>query len=140
VFYTMPKDSLEWKPVKLWAEELTSHFNDGPVSFNHTQTRVYFSRNNELKIQTKNRADSANKLGIYVSDLVDGKWTEPKEFTHNNKQYNYLTPALSADGKQLYFASDKPGGYGGTDLYYSEWNQQDWGEPINMGPRVNTPN
>jgi hypothetical protein len=140
VFYTMPKDSLEWKPVKLWAEELTSHFNDGPVSFNHTQTRVYFSRNNELKIQTKNRADSANKLGIYVSDLVDGKWTEPKEFTHNNKQYNYLTPALSADGKRLYFATDMPGGYGGTDLYYCEWNQQDWGEPINMGPRVNTAN
>lgn len=138
VFYTVPKDSLQWKPVKLWAEELTSHFNDGPVSYNNTQTRVYFSRNNALGIQAKNLADTANKLGIYVSELVDGKWTAPVSFTHNNRLYNYLSPALSADEKRLYFASDQPGGYGGTDLYYCEWNQQGWGEPINMGPRVNT--
>ncbi|MGE4289477.1 MAG: PKD domain-containing protein [Salinivirgaceae bacterium] len=138
VFYTMPKDSLEWKPVKLWAEELTSHFNDGPVSFNREQNQVYFSRNNVLKVQTKNLADSSNTLGIYISEFKEGRWTTPQVFAHSDKRYNYFSPALSSDGKRLYFASDKPGGYGGTDLYYCEWTQQQWSDPVNIGPAVNT--
>ncbi|PKP08008.1 MAG: hypothetical protein CVU09_17575 [Bacteroidetes bacterium HGW-Bacteroidetes-4] len=138
VFYTMAKDSVQWEPVKLWAEELTSHFNDGPVSFNREQNQVYFSRNNVLKVQAKNLADSSNNLGIYISEFKNGRWTTPQVFAHSDKRYNYFSPALSSDGKKLYFASDKPGGYGGTDLYYCEWNQQQWDEPVNLGPAVNT--
>jgi outer membrane protein OmpA-like peptidoglycan-associated protein len=138
VFYTTAKDSMQWKPAKLWAEELSTHFNDGPVSFNREQTRAYFSRNNVLKVQAKNLADSSNNLGIYVSEFKDGRWSTPQVFAHSDERYNYFGPALSSDGKRLYFASDLPGGYGGTDLYFSEWKQQQWQKPVNLGPDVNT--
>lgn len=47
-------------------------------------------------------------------------------------------PALSPDGTVLFFASDRPGGYGGTDLWYSIRQQNSWGEPHNCGPAINT--
>ena len=48
------------------------------------------------------------------------------------------TPWLSPDGKRLYFASDKPGGYGGSDLYYCQWKGDYWDNPVNLGPEINT--
>lgn len=47
-------------------------------------------------------------------------------------------PCFSADGKTLFFSSDRPGGYGGRDLYYVNIQNGVWSEPVNMGPRINT--
>ena len=47
-------------------------------------------------------------------------------------------PALSADGKTLYFVSNAPGGHGGTDLYKSEWSASGWQSPVNLGPEINS--
>jgi len=49
-----------------------------------------------------------------------------------------MHPALSADERKLFFASNQPGGYGGMDLYVSEWNNGRWSRPINLGPEINT--
>ena len=52
---------------------------------------------------------------------------------------NEQQPCLSPDGKELYFSSDAPGGFGGKDLYVSERNSDGtWGEPDNLGPYLNT--
>jgi hypothetical protein len=45
---------------------------------------------------------------------------------------------LSSDGKRLYFASNRPGGHGGLDFYYSERRGEQWSAPVNLGPSVNT--
>jgi outer membrane protein OmpA-like peptidoglycan-associated protein len=70
--------------------------------------------------------------------LVDGQWTKVRELRINNQWYNVTTPCLSPDGKKLYFASDEPGGFGGSDIYYSIWKDERWEDPVNLGPVVNT--
>ena len=52
------------------------------------------------------------------------------------RQYGAL---LLNDGKTIYFSSDREGGYGDLDNYYSERKGDQWGEPVNFGPQINTP-
>ena len=102
-------------------------------------TRTYVGKEGE---QTKEnqRKYRTNKLELYIhTKQDDGSWTvEP--FAYNNVQeYSVGHAALSTDGHTLYFASDMPGGQGGTDIWYSE-RQTDgsWGEPINAGETINS--
>ncbi len=124
--------------VSLLSNELTSFFNDGPATFNETGDVIYFCRNTEVKRKLKDVTDSIIGLAIYSAKMENGIWTNIKPFVYNNADYFFLTPALTPDGKRLYFASDMPGGYGGIDLYYCDWNGKDWNQPVNMGPKINT--
>ncbi len=60
------------------------------------------------------------------------------EFALNNENYSCTTPFISPDGTKLYFASDKPGGYGGFDLYVSDYRGKEWSTPRNLGHKINT--
>jgi outer membrane protein OmpA-like peptidoglycan-associated protein/Tol biopolymer transport system component len=55
-----------------------------------------------------------------------------------NSPYSEITPCLSVDGRFLYFASNRPGGYGGYDIYVSEWEDNRWGKPVNVGSGINS--
>jgi outer membrane protein OmpA-like peptidoglycan-associated protein len=139
IYFVKTKDSIHWKNVKMLAKELTTNYNDGPVTFNEKGNIIYYCRNNDIKKQIRDFSDTTNKLGIYSAELINGIWINIRSFTYNNPLYSFITPALSADGKRLYFASDMPGGYGGTDLYYCDWNTNNWDKPVNLGPAINTP-
>lgn len=79
---------------------------------------------------------------IYTSTLEGGEWTKPKALNKNiNTALFWETCAsVSADGTKLYFASNRPGGFGELDLYVSERDSKgDWGKAVNLGPAVNTP-
>lgn len=78
---------------------------------------------------------------IYVSDKVNGEWTPYRKVPNiNHPVYWDSQPSVSADGNTLYFVSDRPGGYGGTDIYVSYRNPQtgEWSVPQNLGPGINT--
>jgi outer membrane protein OmpA-like peptidoglycan-associated protein len=79
---------------------------------------------------------------IYVSFLENGKWTRPIDLGDGiNSKYSETTPFLSADGKTLYFSSDRPGGQGSQDIYMTrrlDETWQNWRKPQNLGPPVNT--
>ena len=79
---------------------------------------------------------------IYVSTNEDDSWSEIKKIgaNVNHPVYWDSQPTLSADGNSLYFASDRPGGYGGIDLYVTRKDPKTglWGIPQNMGPKINT--
>ena len=79
---------------------------------------------------------------IYVSFLENGKWTRPMDLGDGiNSKYSETTPFLSADGKTLYFSSDRPGGQGSQDIYMTrrlDETWQNWRKPQNLGPPVNT--
>ncbi len=79
-----------------------------------------------------------NRLGIFSAVLYGKEWTRIRELRFNTEWYNISTPFLSRDGKRLYFASDKPDGYGGSDLYYCDWKNNYLTDPVNMGPEINT--
>jgi outer membrane protein OmpA-like peptidoglycan-associated protein len=79
---------------------------------------------------------------LYVSFFEDGRWTRPLELGEEiNTKNSETTPFLSADGKTLYFSSDRPGGQGSQDIYLTRrlddtW--QHWRKPQNLGTPINT--
>jgi outer membrane protein OmpA-like peptidoglycan-associated protein len=77
---------------------------------------------------------------IYSTSLDGDVWTKPVKLNENiNSKYWEPSAFISADGNTLYFTSDRPGGYGGRDLYTSKQVGGDWGKAVNMGPAINTP-
>ena len=138
IFYVMNNKSTGWKNPKILAKEITTGFNDGPVTFNGEGNIIYFSRNNSIDNSFRNISDTSNKLGIYSAELIDGTWTDIKPFTFNNPLYFFCTPSLSPDEQRIYFSSDMPGGRGGMDLYYCDRRNNDWEQPVNLGPLINT--
>ncbi len=77
---------------------------------------------------------------IYSSEYVDGTWTPIKKLNKNiNTKYYESHASVSANGKKLYFTSNRDGGQGGLDIYLSEKDASgDWGPAINLGSTVNT--
>lgn len=129
---------VNWQSARLFSKALTSKLNDGPVTFSRGGDTIYYSRNLDVSSSLKEISGKRNKLGIFSAILVNGEWTKIRDLRVNNEWYNVITPCLSPDGKRLFFASDKPGGFGGFDLYYCQWKGDYWDEPVNMGPVINT--
>lgn len=77
---------------------------------------------------------------IYMSRLNGTQWTTPKSLGKLvNTKYNENHASLSVDGRALYFTSNRPGGFGGMDIYVTKkLPNGEWGQPQNMGPEVNT--
>ena len=126
------------KKMKLFSKDLKSKLNDGPASFNRAGDTIYFSRNLVVEGNLRMLSTYRNKLGLFYA-VFDGKeWGRVRELRFNTEWFNITMPCLSHDGKRLYFASDKPDGIGGLDIYYSNWRNGYWEDPVNLGPEVNT--
>ncbi len=138
IFYVPKRGKNSWSGVRLLSKELTSNYNEGPGSFTETGDTFYFCRNTSSRTFLKDNSNADNKLGIYSSEYIGKEWTNIKPFAYNSSSYSLVTPALTADGKRLYFASDMPGGFGEADLYYCDWKNNAWDKPVNMGPAINT--
>ncbi|MCC6721156.1 MAG: PD40 domain-containing protein [Bacteroidia bacterium] len=86
-----------------------------------------------------------NPLNVGSCDLwftfVKGdKWQQPIHMPDNvNTKYKETQPSLSADGKTLYFSSNRPGGYGGMDIWKTTFENNLWTNPVNLGNIINTP-
>jgi tetratricopeptide (TPR) repeat protein len=78
---------------------------------------------------------------IYMSKLEGTRWTEPEKLKGDvNTEVWEGSASLSADDKTLYFSSERPGGYGGRDIYSASLNADgSWGHVKNLGPKINTP-
>ncbi len=77
---------------------------------------------------------------LYMAYTADSIWSVPQSFgaTINTPGYEGM-PCLSPDNRELYFASDREGGYGGTDIWMSRFEGGLWQAPRNLGPEINTP-
>lgn len=138
LFYSAKSaDTVLMKPVP-FHKDLNTRFHDGPVTFYHGFEKMIVNRNQPFKVAEKK--DS----WIWHMTLFDGQrsaangdWTlTPLPF---DEPYAFIHPSISEDGSVLYFASDKPGGYGGTDIYRVMKEHGIWSEPFNLGPTINTP-
>jgi outer membrane protein OmpA-like peptidoglycan-associated protein len=139
IFYVDTASESKMMKATLFSGNLTSVLNDGPVTFNRGGDTIYYSRNIDVNSKTKEMSSPRNKLGIFTAKLSGNEWTKTREFRLNNERHNITTPCLSPDGKRLYFSSDAPGGYGGSDLYYCEWQNGFWADPVNLGKEINSP-
>ncbi len=118
--------------------KLNKKYHDALASFSKNQDTVYLTR-----VEKYLKGDDKELLGIernkiFMSTMKDGKWTKEVPFFYNSDLYSVSNPLLSTDGQRLYFVSDMIGGYGKTDIYYCQREGDSWGNPINMGPNINT--
>lgn len=130
-FFSRKKDE-EWevgKPLK----PLNTPLNEGAQSI---------SADGRLLVFTSCASGmSGGSCDLYYSVYKNATWTRPEKMPGLiNTKYWESQPSLSADGRTLYFASDRPGGLGRRDIWKSEQQADgEWGKPVNLGPTINTP-
>ncbi len=113
--------------------------HQGPAVFFANDSKMLLTTNNPSFKKDRGQPVSFNRLQLlYAEKTKEGTWTEPVTLPFNSTEHSVGHPAVTADGAQLYFCSDRPGGFGGTDLYVSRYENGTWSEPVNLGERVNT--
>ena len=138
IYYIDTTRKVKWQRSELYSKKLWSRMNSGPVTFSSTMDTIFFSRNQRIEGSLKDLNVRNNKLGLFSATFRGDKFERIQEFRYNSEWYNITAPCYSPDGSKLYFASDRPDGYGGLDIYYSQWNKGYWNDPVNLGPQVNT--
>lgn len=119
--------------------DVRTRFNEGTVSFSPDGKTMYFARESYTKKGFIKDNDGKSTINIYSVELVNGDWTNIRELPFNEKNFNTNTPAVSLDGKLLYFSSDMDGGYGNADLWVVEIKGNNlFGKPKNLGSKINT--
>lgn len=112
---------------------------EGPLSFTPDGKKVYFTRN-VFSNKLMKKGVQKMHLKLFVAEIdTDGFFYNEKELALNSNEYSIGHPAVSADGNFIYFVSDKPGGFGGFDIYRAEINKSgDIVNDQNMGKKVNS--
>lgn len=119
--------------------DINSVYHEGPLTISKDGKTIYFSRNDYHKSTLGKNEEGITNLKIYKATLIDDEWTNIEELPFNSNTYSTAHPALNHDGTKLYFASNMPGGMGGTDIYYVDINSNGtFNEPINAGNVINT--
>ncbi len=140
LYYTQKKNNEKYTRVRHFVHSLDNRFNAGVVSFNRQSNIVYLTRNNIVDSKLVRAKDGQVKLQIYAATM-NKKGTSYQyllDFKYNNKEYNFMHPAISDDGLRLYFVSDIPGGIGGDDLWMCSKENDTWSAPKNLGKDINT--
>lgn len=131
-------ESQEVKDAIKFSKKINTKYHEASVTFSPDNSTMYFTRNNYGK-KLKRDKNGVNNLKIYRSRKVDGAWTEATELPFNSDEFSTGHPALSPDGKQLYFVSDRPGSLGETDIFVVDvYEDGGYSDPRNLGPEINT--
>lgn len=133
-FYTSVKKNGDWEKAKSLSDNInTVNFNEGAQSLSPDGRYLFFTG--------CNRPDGLGRCDIYVCRREGNDWSKPINLgqTINTGEWE-SQPAISADGSTLYFLSNRPGGFGGYDIWKSVMDEEGyWTTPTNLGPNVNTP-
>jgi outer membrane protein OmpA-like peptidoglycan-associated protein len=124
--------------VHYFAKELKTGMHESNAIFTKDGKTMYFTRNNSKNGKKKKDDKKVSNLQIFKAELIDGKWTNITSLPFNSPNYSVEHPALSADEKVLYFASDMPGSLGSFDIYSVNVNKGAFDTPKNLGPQINT--
>lgn len=132
------EESSELKNALKFSKKINTKYHEASVTFSPDNKTIYFTRNNYGK-KLKRDKKGINHLKIYRSQKIDGEWIEASEVSFNSNEYSTGHPALSKDGKQLYFVSDMPGSIGETDIFVVDVLEDgSFSAPKNLGPEINT--
>jgi outer membrane protein OmpA-like peptidoglycan-associated protein len=127
--YISRKTGNDWEQAKKISSNINNVYNDAAASLSPDGKTLFL-------YYEEGAGD------IYVSRLEGNEWTKPTPLNKNinTGQFWETSASMSADGKKLYFASNRPGGAGELDLYVSELDGKGgWGKAVNLGPVINTP-
>lgn len=130
-FYSIRSEG-SWRPRVNAGAPLNTPDNEGAQSMTADGTTLWFT--------ACNRRDGQGMCDLYISKLENGQWSVPlNPGAPLNTRYSEKHPAVTADGRRLYFTSNRPGGSGSYDIWMSEKTGEEWSAPVNLGDSVNTP-
>lgn len=121
-----------WQASRNMGAPINTENNEGTISLSSDGEYVFFTG--------CNWPEGEGSCDLYFSALDGINWREPRNLGApiNTRSWD-SQPTVSFDGKVLYFASARPGGFGGMDIWMSTYNRGRWSMPVNMGPEINTP-
>ncbi|MBL7817245.1 MAG: PD40 domain-containing protein [Saprospiraceae bacterium] len=128
-FFSSQKTDGEWQQA-VPVEELNTENNEGAQAISADGKLLMFA--------AKDRPDGFGSFDIYFSKNQKGRWTPAKGFPAINTEWWESQPSISADGRTIYFASTRPGGLGGVDIWYVRFEAGKWQAAKNLGAPINT--
>ncbi|MFO7670689.1 MAG: OmpA family protein [Bacteroidales bacterium] len=129
-FYLSKRSGNHWTQRENAGPPLNTPDNEGAHSVTADGRMLFFT--------ACNRRDGMGQCDIYVTHLENGNWIRPVNLgSPVNSRYSEKHPSVSADGRMLYFTSNRPGGKGSFDIWRSQWNGTGWSIPENLDS-VNT--
>jgi outer membrane protein OmpA-like peptidoglycan-associated protein/tetratricopeptide (TPR) repeat protein len=154
--YSLARDTVTkgWGQPVLLSNRINTAYHNANATFSAFGDTIFFTRTNKVKDRRKTgnsdptswqpvpaKDQYVNRLEIYFSEYNGTAWNVAKPFAYNKvKEYSVAHPALSPDEETLYFISDMPGGFGGSDIYFcTRQTNGGWSKPKNCGPTINTP-
>jgi hypothetical protein len=131
-FYVSYFTDNTWQKSVNAGTPLNTRQNEGAQTLSSNGRYMYFT--------ACDRPGGMGSCDIYFSYFNDGRWSEPNNLRSPvNTSHWESQPSISADGKTLYFSSNRPGGTGGKDLWFAIMDDKNqWNTPVNMGSRINT--
>ena len=125
--------------VTLFSAILDTQLNQSSVVFTSDKSRVFFTSNLTPSDKFKKRSKETITLKLFTAEFVNGRYKNIKSLPFNSNEYNVAFPAISPDGKKLYFSSDMPGGFGSSDIYVVDIKDDNkYSKPKNLGSKLNT--
>lgn len=125
-------DSLTNNTIQKFDVFARDKMNLGAVSFTADGKKAYYTRNQKKTL-------NVYQLEIWEATQKEGKWVNAKRMFFNNSKFSFFHPAITPDGKRLYYVSDDNSGQGGTDIYYIDQNEDgSWKNTVNLGQDINT--
>lgn len=137
-FYVAHMDTCgEWLDADNMGAPLNTPANEGALFISADGHYLFFSRSDNRS--ENGWAEGECDLFMAYRVAVDSPWSTPQQFgaTINTPAFEGM-PSLSPDNNELYFVSDRPGGYGGKDIWISRHEEGVWQLPVNAGPTINT--
>ncbi len=133
IFVSRKDDKGKWSKPEAIEGDVNSEYEDGACSFSPDGKTMYFTR--------CTHDPSYPRYAIIMSSTrSDAAWSKPEEVKISGDTLStFAYPAVSPDGKWLYFCSDMPGGVGGLDLWRMSIDEHGYAIPENLGPEINTP-
>ena len=125
------KENGQWKPAVGISSTINTRFNEGACAISADGRTLIFTSCEGRK--------SFGSCDLYYVIRQGEEWGKPKNLgkTVNSAHWD-SQPSLSADGKTLYFVSNRPGGYGKRDIWVTRQENGEWKKPVNLGPDINT--
>ncbi|MCG8582164.1 MAG: PKD domain-containing protein [Bacteroidales bacterium] len=138
LFTVHQRQDSTWTLTEQYKPSYFSQYHTSSISFLPDSNEIYFTEVH-MKERKRLQKNTVNLFGVFVAKERGKGYTRAKGLPFNSRRsYNTGHPAVSADGRYLFFASDMEGGYGQTDLYVSERDGGEWGPAQNLGSVINT--
>jgi outer membrane protein OmpA-like peptidoglycan-associated protein len=131
-------DTGEGGKIKAFDKGINTKYHESTAVFTKDGTTMYFTRNNYTNDHYKQDSEGTNRLKLYRATRESGGDWSVEELPFNSDEYSVAHPALSVDGKTLYFASDMPGSKGMSDIFKVSIQGESFGKIENLGDQINT--